>query len=242
MHPEYQDRVFDELKSVCDSAFETVTYETICKMQYLEMVIKETMRLFPIAPILGRNCLADTKISSCTIPKGSLVAIIIYHMHRKPNIWGSDAEDFNPDHFLPEQIAGRHTYSYLPFRFVGKIVFWSKTEHFVCLAFNSGGQRNCIVSSQSYNIEVIAKLKKPKKNSGHKIWLDVNEGGFGSFAVKFQIFNELKNVWNQRSLAWCAETKQYEQCQYGTTRLIRIWIITLIVKWSSIIASLTIKH
>lgn len=116
MHPKFQDRVFDELQSVCNSVDEDITYETISKLQYLEMVIKESMRLFPIAPVLGRNCLADTKINSCTIPKGTCIGIVVYHLHRNPNVWGPDAEDFNPDHFLPDQIANRHPYTYLPFR------------------------------------------------------------------------------------------------------------------------------
>jgi cytochrome P450 len=49
--------------------------------------------------------------------------INFYTLHRRPDIWGDDAEQFNPDHFLPEQMEKRHPYSFLPF---------------------SGGQRNCI--------------------------------------------------------------------------------------------------
>lgn len=49
--------------------------------------------------------------------------INFFTLHRRKDIWGEDAEKFNPDHFLPENIEKRPTYSFLPF---------------------SGGQRNCI--------------------------------------------------------------------------------------------------
>ena len=58
-----------------------------------------------------------------TIPAGCCVALGIYQIHRDPMIWGPEPGKFNPDHFLPERVAERHPYAYLPF---------------------SGGPRNCI--------------------------------------------------------------------------------------------------
>jgi hypothetical protein len=57
------------------------------------------------------------------IPAGITLLINFYTLHRRPDVWGDDAEEFNPDHFLPENVEKRHPYSFLPF---------------------SGGQRNCI--------------------------------------------------------------------------------------------------
>jgi cytochrome P450 len=57
------------------------------------------------------------------IPAGITLLINFYTLHRRKDIWGDDAEEFNPDHFLPENVEKRHPYSFLPF---------------------SGGQRNCI--------------------------------------------------------------------------------------------------
>lgn len=44
-------------------------------------------------------------------------------MNHDPSIWGADVNDFNPDRFLPERVAERHPWSFLPY---------------------SGGPRNCI--------------------------------------------------------------------------------------------------
>lgn len=62
MHPEIQDKVVNELKSVFSSKMEEVDNESIKNLNYLECVIKESMRLFPVAPIIGRKLTSDLKI------------------------------------------------------------------------------------------------------------------------------------------------------------------------------------
>jgi cytochrome P450 len=57
-----------------------------------------------------------------TIPAGTCVPIISYVIHRNPKIF-PNPEEFNPDHFLPGKIQGRHPFAYIPF---------------------SAGPRNCI--------------------------------------------------------------------------------------------------
>lgn len=53
LHPECQERVFDELKNAHQTQTCDTDYDVITKLDYLEMCIKETMRLFPIAPFIG---------------------------------------------------------------------------------------------------------------------------------------------------------------------------------------------
>jgi len=123
MHPEIQDRVYKELYEAYDSQTENTTYEHTQRMPYLDCVLKEGMRLFPVAPFIVRCVCEDTPVSKCTIPKHSIVMMSLYNLHRNEKIWGPNADDFNPDNFLPERAAERDPFSFLPF---------------------SGGPRNCI--------------------------------------------------------------------------------------------------
>ena len=48
------------------------------------------------------------------MPRGTLVTICPYTLHRSPRYW-DDPERFDPDRFLPEREAGRPRYAYFPF-------------------------------------------------------------------------------------------------------------------------------
>lgn len=54
-HPEVHQKVVDELQEVFWSADTTVDYNSLNKLVYLEMVLKEVMRLFPVLPIVLRR-------------------------------------------------------------------------------------------------------------------------------------------------------------------------------------------
>lgn len=123
MYPEIQNRLFSELRSVYETQDEDTSYEHIQRLPYLDQVLKEGMRMFPVAPFIVRTATADTPVSNCIIPKGAIIMMSIFNLQRRKDIWGDDAEEFNPDHFLPERANERHPFCFLPF---------------------SGGPRNCI--------------------------------------------------------------------------------------------------
>lgn len=82
MHPKIQEETFKELRSVYSTQDEDTTYDHIQKLNILDRVLKETMRLFPIAAQIGRFATADIPVSKCVIPKGSTITITIFTMHR----------------------------------------------------------------------------------------------------------------------------------------------------------------
>lgn len=124
MFPEIDQKVYEE---ICEHYHEDayLDYDIVKKLTYLDMVIKETMRLFPVAPVTMRDSLQDAYIEPFgDVPKGTPVLVAIYKIHRSPDIWGPNADQFNPENFEPSKIQERHLYSYIP--------------------FGGGGGRNCI--------------------------------------------------------------------------------------------------
>lgn len=114
IHQDVQERLIDEIRSTvtdCDS----IDYDTVSKMEYLDRVLKESMRFLPVSYIWGREVDADIQLTDCTVPKGTVLILCLLKMHRDVKIWGPTANEFNPDHFLPEAVAQRHAFAFLPF-------------------------------------------------------------------------------------------------------------------------------
>lgn len=70
MHPDVQERVIEELRSVFESKEQNVTPEIVSKLEFLNMVLNETLRLFPITPLIAREVQKDTKLDKFEIPAG----------------------------------------------------------------------------------------------------------------------------------------------------------------------------
>ncbi|XP_043481256.1 cytochrome P450 4C1-like [Leptopilina heterotoma] len=118
-HPQIQDKVYEEIFNIYgtdDPEDNPVKSEDLPSLQYLERVIKETMRLFPAAPMVAREVQADFEIDGYTIPKGCAVSASIISLHRDEKYW-PDPLKFDPDRFLPEEVHKRHPLAYMPFLF-----------------------------------------------------------------------------------------------------------------------------
>lgn len=131
MHPTYQERAFDEVDRVFQDvpSDDQLTYEHVTKLEFIEQILRETLRLNPVAPYVLRWCKEDTKIRDCIIPRDTTIIVNLYTMHRREDIYGPTANDFNPDRFHPDEVKKRNPYAYAPF---------------------SLGPRNCIGMRYSY--------------------------------------------------------------------------------------------
>ncbi|CAH1380516.1 unnamed protein product, partial [Tenebrio molitor] len=107
MHQDIQEKLYKEMCDIFGNTDRDPTLDDLTRMDYLERVIKETLRLFPIAPILLRQVQEDIKIRSELL-------IPVHFIHRNPIHW-PDPLKFDPDRFLPEEIEKRHRYSFMPF-------------------------------------------------------------------------------------------------------------------------------
>lgn len=121
MFPEYQEKLYEELKAVFpNSGHFDVNYDDIQKLKYLDMVINESMRLMPVFPFIARQLSADTQLSNgVVLPKDLNIGISIYHIHRNKAVWGPQADTFNPDNCLQQNLLDLHPYAFIPF-FKGK--------------------------------------------------------------------------------------------------------------------------
>ena len=68
------------------------------EMEYLDMVLSETLRLYSISDRLERVCKQDMEMGGVFIPKGSVVMIPIFSLHRDPQYW-PEPEEFRPERY-----------------------------------------------------------------------------------------------------------------------------------------------
>ncbi|KAJ7198963.1 cytochrome P450 monooxygenase pc-1, partial [Mycena pura] len=101
------------------------TYDDIKDMKYLRAVINESMRLYPSVPFNVRDSIRATTWPSpdptekpIYIPARAKTAYSVFMMHRRKDMWGPDAEEFDPDRFLDERLKKyllNNSFQFLPF-------------------------------------------------------------------------------------------------------------------------------
>ncbi|KAL9294819.1 Cytochrome P450 71B31 [Arabidopsis thaliana] len=106
----------NEIRATLGSNKERITEEDLQKVEYLNMVIKETFRLHPPSPLLlPRETMSNIEIQGYHIPKNALIRINTYTIGRDPKCW-SNPEEFNPERFLNTSINYKgQDYELLPF-------------------------------------------------------------------------------------------------------------------------------
>uniref|UniRef100_A0A803T491 unspecific monooxygenase n=2 Tax=Anolis carolinensis TaxID=28377 RepID=A0A803T491_ANOCA len=83
-------------------------------MEYLDMVVNETLRLYPVGGRIERDCKNTVEINGVTIPKGTVIVIPTFPLHRDPEYW-PEPEEFRPERFSKENKETQNPYVYLPF-------------------------------------------------------------------------------------------------------------------------------
>ncbi|KXJ77562.1 hypothetical protein RP20_CCG007260 [Aedes albopictus] len=120
MHPAVQRKLLVEIREVFGDDLENITVEDLQRLVYMEAVLKEVMRLWPITTILGRTTSSEVLLDTLRIPTGVNLVIDVFSIHRSRRYWGDDADCFVPERFLDHE---PYPYAFLGF---------------------SAGPRNCI--------------------------------------------------------------------------------------------------
>jgi cytochrome P450 len=119
IYQDIQEKVYQEIISVFgdnEITDDDITYENLGQLKYLEMVLKETLRVFTPVPISARETIEKVDLGlNAPLSKGTKIFLFNYVLHRRKDIWGENADNFDPENFSPENSSKRDPYSYVPF-------------------------------------------------------------------------------------------------------------------------------
>jgi cytochrome P450 len=110
--PEAEARIHGELDAVLGDCPPSI--EDLKGLPYTLQAIKETLRLYPPAPVYVRDAVDSDVLDGMPVAAGTSMMLFPYCTHRHPGFW-EDPERFEPSRWLPEREAGRHPYAYHPF-------------------------------------------------------------------------------------------------------------------------------
>ncbi|KAH8407636.1 hypothetical protein KR222_008526 [Zaprionus bogoriensis] len=135
LYADKQELCYQEISEHIADDLSNLDINQLSKLKYLECFVKETERMFPSVPIMGRQTMRETELANGLIlPKYSQITLHVFDIHRNTKYWDSP-DEFRPERFFPENSKDRHIYAYIPF---------------------SAGQRNCI--GQKYALLEIKTL------------------------------------------------------------------------------------
>ncbi|XP_076666746.1 cytochrome P450 4c3 [Andrena cerasifolii] len=118
-HPQYQEKILEEYNEIVGT--KELSLDVLSKLTWLEACIKESWRVYPVAPLIARQIYNPITILGHDIPVGSTVLINSFLLHRDPRHF-SEPDTYRPERFLPD--AQKYpSYAFVPF---------------------SAGSRNCI--------------------------------------------------------------------------------------------------
>lgn len=122
-HPDVVDRLTAEIDAATGGAPPTLA--SLKDMPYLDMCLKESMRILPSVWVFMKEPVRDAQLGDYTIPKGAPVMISPYVTHRDPRFW-ERPQSFLPERFSKERIGRIPRGAYIPFS-GGKRVCFGKS-------------------------------------------------------------------------------------------------------------------
>lgn len=111
-NPEWQHRLREESRALGKAQLE---YDDLEKMEGLELVFKEVLRLSPSVPMMTRRTINDCEIGGHHVPGNTQLFIVPIYNHYMEQYW-SNPYKFDPERFTPERDEQKsHSFAYMPF-------------------------------------------------------------------------------------------------------------------------------
>lgn len=115
-HPEVLARAREEVDRVLGADPRHLpTFEEIRQLEYVDRVLKESLRVWPTAPAFAVHPKEPETVAGHALSPGDEIFVLTPMLHRDPAVWGPDPERFDPERFTPEQVAKRPVHAWKPF-------------------------------------------------------------------------------------------------------------------------------
>ncbi|XP_065080348.1 cytochrome P450 9e2-like isoform X2 [Ochlerotatus camptorhynchus] len=120
VNPDVQQKLYEEILETRSSLDgKSLTYDAIQKMNYMDMVISEVLRMWPPAPSIDRECIKDYQLDEgnglkYTVEKGTALWFPIHALHHDHKYF-PEPEKFDPERFSDERKGSINTGAYIPF-------------------------------------------------------------------------------------------------------------------------------
>ncbi|KAK7345108.1 hypothetical protein VNO77_15558 [Canavalia gladiata] len=115
-NPHVMERAREEIDSVTGKN-RLIQESDLPNLPYLRAIVKETLRIHPTAPVIGRRSSESCNVCGYDIPDQSLLFVNLWSMGRDPNLWEKPLE-FRPERFMDEEnqfdVRGQH-FQLMPF-------------------------------------------------------------------------------------------------------------------------------
>lgn len=116
-NPHSLERAQDEL-DVQVGKHRQVEESDIKNLTYLQAVVKETLRIYPVLPLsLQREAMEDCIVAGFHVPAGTRLMVNLWKLQRDPRVW-SHASEFQPERFLTDHVhvdVRGQSFEYIPF-------------------------------------------------------------------------------------------------------------------------------
>ena len=164
-HPEAEKKFHAELDEVLGkNGSRAPEVADLPRLKYTEMIVKETMRLYPPAYAVGREAIEETEIGGFRVPRNTQLFAFQWVTHRDPRFFERPSE-FEPERWASESIQNLPKYAYFPFgggprQCIGN--YFAMME--VVLLLATIGQRFKFSLVKDHPVEVLPVLSLRPKN------------------------------------------------------------------------------
>ena len=115
LNPIIQDKLIREINEYYEINPDSSLYDAAENIEYVTMVLYESLRLFPPVLRATRDCNQTCAVTDeLVVEKGTMITFAIHVLHRNAEYW-PNPDKFDPDRFNPHNEQSYPAFAYLPF-------------------------------------------------------------------------------------------------------------------------------